>query len=104
MPRKRRGDASPPPRPVRRAFGPIPPMLTYVYESLPRPGKAPKRFEIRQSIKAAPLTRHPETGEPIRRIIVVGADPFVRAATIERPDPPPPRKSRHKASDHHHDG
>lgn len=82
-------------------------MVTYVYETLPRPGKKVRRFELRQSIKDAPLTRHPETGEPIRRCLVLGPDPFVRAATIERPEPRPAKRSRrtpdhdHHAHDHH---
>jgi hypothetical protein len=78
-------------------------MLTYVYETLPRPGKAVRRYEIRQSIKDAALTKHPTTGEPIRRLIVIGADPFVRAATIERPAPRPPKPSRRQRDQHHDD-
>ncbi len=85
-------------------------MLTYVYETLPRPGKAARRYEIRQSIKDAPLTKHPSTGEPIRRLIVLGAEPFVRAATIELPTPRPAKKSRRQRAaerrahdDHDHD-
>ena len=62
-------------------------MLTYVYETLPRAGKAVRRYEIQQSIKDAPLKKHPTTREPIRRCIVLSTDPFVRAATIERPEP-----------------
>jgi hypothetical protein len=78
-------------------------MVTYVYETLPRAGKTARRYEIQQSIKDAPLTKHPETGETIRRLIVLGSDPFVRAATIERPEPRPVRRS-HKHDDHdHHD-
>lgn len=77
-------------------------MPTYVYETLPRAGKAVRRFEIHQSIKDAPLTKHPETGEPIRRSIVLGVDPFVRAATIERPAPRSSTTSR-RQQDHHHD-
>ena len=69
-------------------------MLTYVYETLPRAGQALRRYEIRQSIKDAPLRKHPTTGEPIRRRIVLGADPFVRAATIERPAPRSATRSR----------
>ncbi len=77
-------------------------MLTYIYETLPRAGKAVRRYEIQQSIKDAPLTKHPTTGEPVRRCIVLGADPFVRAATIERPEPRSAKKSR-AHHDHHHD-
>jgi hypothetical protein len=78
-------------------------MLTYIYETLPRPGKAARRYEIRQSIKDAPLTKHPTTGESIRRSIVLSTDPFVRAATIERPAPRPERRSRRQEDHHHHD-
>ncbi|MBL9202446.1 MAG: hypothetical protein JNL39_18190 [Opitutaceae bacterium] len=85
-------------------------MITYLYETLPRAGKPARRFEIRQSIKDAPLQKHPETGEAIRRCIVLGPDPFVRAATIERPEPRPAKRSRkqadhhdHHGHDHHHD-
>ena len=31
-----------------------------------------QRFEIKQSMKEAPLTTHPETGVPIRRVISGG--------------------------------
>jgi hypothetical protein len=78
-------------------------MITYVYETLPRPGKKAKRYELRQSIKDAPLTKHPETGEPIRRCLVLAPDPFVRAATIERPEPRPTKRPKQQHHDHHHD-
>lgn len=49
------------------------PMATYVYETVPpRPGAAPRRFEVVQSMKDAALTRHPDTGEPVRRVITGG--------------------------------
>lgn len=48
-------------------------MATYVYETIPRQaGDHPRRFEIVQSMKDAPLTRHPDTGEPVRRLISGG--------------------------------
>lgn len=48
-------------------------MATYVYETIPsREGEKPKRFEVVQSMKDEPLKRHPETGEPVRRIIIGG--------------------------------
>lgn len=48
-------------------------MTTYVYETVPeRPDERPERFEVRQSIKDAPLTRHPATGKPVRRVISGG--------------------------------
>ncbi|MBI2515651.1 MAG: zinc ribbon domain-containing protein [Opitutae bacterium] len=48
-------------------------MATYVYETVPpRPGETPRRFEVVQSMKDIPLTRHPDTGEPVRRVITGG--------------------------------
>lgn len=48
-------------------------MPTYVYETIPRkPGAKARRFEVNQSMNDAPLTAHPETGEPVRRIIAGG--------------------------------
>lgn len=48
-------------------------MTTYVYETIPqKSGVPPRRFEIQQAMKDAPLTRHPETGEPVRRVIAGG--------------------------------
>lgn len=44
---------------------------TYVYDILDKRGQPTgKTFEAVQSIKAEPLTKHPETGEPVRRAIV----------------------------------
>ncbi len=49
-------------------------MATYVYETIPQiEGEKPKRFEVRQSMNDAALTRHPDTGEPVRRVITGGA-------------------------------
>jgi predicted nucleic acid-binding Zn ribbon protein len=49
-------------------------MPTYVYETIPaKRGAKPKRYEIKQSIRDAALVKHPETGEPIKRIITAGA-------------------------------
>jgi predicted nucleic acid-binding Zn ribbon protein len=48
-------------------------MTTYVYETIPsKPGEKPRYFEIKQSMNAAPLTKHPETGERIRRVVLGG--------------------------------
>jgi predicted nucleic acid-binding Zn ribbon protein len=45
---------------------------TYVYEILTKSGKPTgETFEHIQSIKAEPLTKHPETGQPVRRAIVM---------------------------------
>lgn len=48
-------------------------MATYVYETIPQhDGDAPRRFEVVQSMKDAPLVRDPETGAPVRRVISGG--------------------------------
>lgn len=48
-------------------------MATYVYETIPqRDGEQPRRFEVVQSMKDAALTRDPETGLPVRRVISGG--------------------------------
>jgi hypothetical protein len=48
-------------------------MATYVYETVPhQPGEAAERFEFVQSMKDAPLTRHPQDGRPVRRVISGG--------------------------------
>ena len=48
-------------------------MPTYVYETIPqKPGDAVVQFEIKQSMRDNALTKHPETGMPVRRIIIGG--------------------------------
>ena len=48
-------------------------MATYVYETIPaQPGQPAHRFEVVQGMKDAPLQRHPDTGEPVRRVISGG--------------------------------
>ena len=48
-------------------------MATYVYETIPRLADGtPQRFEFQQSMKDAPLTHHPDTGEAVRRVISGG--------------------------------
>lgn len=47
--------------------------MTYLYETIPtNPGEETRRYEITQSIHDDALTQHPETGEPIRRVILGG--------------------------------
>lgn len=47
--------------------------MTYLYETIPaQEGDETKRYEIKQSMNDLALTEHPETGEPIRRIILGG--------------------------------
>jgi predicted nucleic acid-binding Zn ribbon protein len=48
-------------------------MPIYIYETIPvKPGAKPRSFEIRQSMNDAPLQKHPETGEPVRRVVLGG--------------------------------
>lgn len=48
-------------------------MATYVYETIPtQEGELPVQFELQQSMKDEPLTKHPETGAPVRRLISGG--------------------------------
>ena len=60
-------------------------MATYLYETTDS-RKPVRRFELQQRMKDAALTRHPETGEPIRRVITGGLGVMVKGAT---PEPPP---------------
>ena len=48
-------------------------MPTYLYETIPASCcEEPKNYEIQQSMNDAPLTHHPETGVPLKRIILGG--------------------------------
>ena len=50
-------------------------MTTYVYETIStKPGEKPRYFEIKQSIKDAPLPKPPETGAAIRRVVLGGLE------------------------------
>jgi len=46
-------------------------MAIYIYETTD-PARPARRYELSHSMKDAALTQHPETGEPIRRVIVGG--------------------------------
>ncbi len=48
-------------------------MPTYVYETIPsKPKEKAVQFEVQQSMKDAPLTTHPETGQAVKRVISGG--------------------------------
>lgn len=48
-------------------------MPVYQYETIPAVPDGPvRRFEVKQSMNDDALTRHPETGEPVRRVISGG--------------------------------
>ena len=61
-------------------------MPTYEYETIPaRAGGKPVRFELYQPITASALTTHPETGEPVRRVISGGLGIFTESKSSEGP-------------------
>lgn len=45
-------------------------MPTYVYEVITGSGEPGERFEVVQQMSDPPLTEHPETGAPVRRVIL----------------------------------
>ena len=48
-------------------------MPTYLYETVPgSPDESIDRFEVRQSFSEPPLSVHPSTGAPVRRVISGG--------------------------------
>ena len=48
-------------------------MTTYVYERIhQKAARKPQYYEIKQKMDDKPLTKHPETGEPIRRVVLGG--------------------------------
>jgi len=49
-------------------------MATYLYETIPqKPGEKPRQFEFVQKMSEPALTHDPETGKPVRRLIVGGS-------------------------------
>ena len=58
-------------------------MPIYVYETIPQKnGQRPKRYEIEQRMIEDALTEHPETGEPIKRVITGGSGLVTHGASI----------------------
>jgi predicted nucleic acid-binding Zn ribbon protein len=55
-------------------------MPIYVYEVIQADGSAGPQFEYAQGIKEPPLTQHPETGEPVQRVI---QPPFIGGSWSE---------------------
>ena len=48
-------------------------MPTYVYETIPQsPNEAPLRFEVKQGMTDPKLSKHPDSGVPVRRLISGG--------------------------------
>lgn len=53
-------------------------MPTYIYETVPESCcDDPKHYEIEQNENDQPLTKHPETGEVIK-LVVIGGQPLVK--------------------------
>lgn len=52
-------------------------MPLYEYVVTREDGSEGERFEVMQSMQAEPWTKHPETGEPVRRVISRPAPPKV---------------------------
>ena len=63
-------------------------MPTYIYESMPTDGRAPERFEVFQRMTDEPLKTHPETGDPVRRIVTGGlglmGKPMRRSTVVDK--------------------
>lgn len=57
-------------------------MPTYIYETV-EPN--PVRFEIKQSMRDEPLTAHPQTGVPVRRVISGGYGLIVKTSVVTGP-------------------
>lgn len=56
-------------------------MATYVYETVPqKPGDPVRRFEMQQSMRDEALTKDPETGLPVKRVILGGYGIMTKAA------------------------
>jgi predicted nucleic acid-binding Zn ribbon protein len=61
-------------------------MPVYIYETVPaKKGEKPVRFEVRQSMRDAALTHHPETGQPVRRVITGGYGILEKSGGSPRP-------------------
>lgn len=61
-------------------------MPTYCYETIPTdPSVPPRRFEVEQRMSAPPLTQAPDTGEPVRRVVLGGLG-FLNLSDKTRPD------------------
>jgi predicted nucleic acid-binding Zn ribbon protein len=58
-------------------------MATYVYETIPKnPKTKPRRFEVQQKMSDDALKTDPQTGEPIRRVIIGGSGWITHGTSI----------------------
>jgi hypothetical protein len=63
-------------------------MPTYLYETLAGETELAERFEVKQRFSDPPLTVHPTTGIPVRRVISGGLGLMTRSES-SLPDPGP---------------
>ena len=63
-------------------------MPTYTYRVISRDGRDRKLFEVVQGMRDEPLTVHPQTGEPVRRVITGGTgvlgQPVRRSTVVDK--------------------
>lgn len=59
-------------------------MPVYVYETIPVGGASPRCFEVSQRMSDPELIEHPETGEPVRRIIMAPALALKHSSSRQR--------------------
>ena len=58
-------------------------MATYIYETIPsKPNEKPRRFEVEQKMSEPALTKDPQTGQPVRRVITGGSGIVSHGASI----------------------
>jgi predicted nucleic acid-binding Zn ribbon protein len=68
-------------------------MPVYQYETIPSvPDEPVRRFEVRQSMNDEPLTRDPESGVPVRRVIS-GGYLMLKGEAAPAGTPPPASRS-----------
>ena len=68
----------------------FPNMATYLYETIStKEGDKTESFEVQQSMKDAPLTRHSEAGVPVRRVITGGFGFVSKQSSAPLPGRPP---------------
>jgi predicted nucleic acid-binding Zn ribbon protein len=58
-------------------------MATYVYETIPqKKGQKPRQFEYVQGMTEPALTHDPESGLPVKRVIIGGSGNIMRGTSI----------------------
>lgn len=58
-------------------------MPTYVYQVITKDGSEGEIFEVSQKMADPPLTKHPETGKPVRRVIQAANIPLKHTEKAE---------------------